>query len=206
MKSNQREYIEYARDFADTHSVHIWLGGSFLRGNPTPFSDVDISALMNRDELRDFIYGYGSPIYLSYTTNPEGIVIVIYEDGVAVDLEVIESIDVKDEEYFHEERIKNYEYLRNNRVCKDICSRIDEPYQTERLFHRSLIKYLGGKKEAGVSLANEIVEFIHSKTVVTESDYRNGISNLIEEYNREYPLDAAYLNLCRNLIELVDMD
>jgi len=79
---NQREYIEYVRKFAEAHGKHIWLGGSFLRGNPTPYSDVDISAVLDKDSLRTFIYGYGEPVYLSYTTNPKGIIIVIYEDGI----------------------------------------------------------------------------------------------------------------------------
>ena len=98
---NQREYIEYVRKFAEAHGKHIWLGGSFLRGNPTAFSDVDISVLLDKDSLRTFIYGYGEPVYLSYTTNPEGIIIVIYEDGVAVDLEVIGSVEAADDCFFH---------------------------------------------------------------------------------------------------------
>ena len=65
MKTNQRDYIEYVRNYAETSRNHIWLGGSFLRGNPTPFSDVDICAMMGKESLMDFIYGYGEPIYLS---------------------------------------------------------------------------------------------------------------------------------------------
>ena len=33
----QREYIEYVSEYAEAHGKHIWLGGSFLRGNPTPY-------------------------------------------------------------------------------------------------------------------------------------------------------------------------
>ncbi len=79
MNSNQRKNIEYVRDYSQTTRTHIWLGGSFLHGNPTPFSDVDISAYMGIDALKTFIYGYGDPIYMSYTSNPEGIIIVIYK-------------------------------------------------------------------------------------------------------------------------------
>ena len=86
MKNYQRNYIEYARKYAESNGNHIWLGGSFLHGNPTPFSDVDISVCMDKDSLRAFIHGYGDTLYISYTTNPEGIIIVIYEDGVAVDI------------------------------------------------------------------------------------------------------------------------
>lgn len=203
MRSNQKEYIEYVKSFAESNKAHVWLGGSFLRGNPTPYSDVDISALMDKGTLKDFIYGYNEPVYISYTTNPEGIIIVIYEDGVAVDLEVIESVNTTYDDYFHSDRIKNYEYIRNSNACKELCLRDDAPYQTARLFHRSLIKYLAGKKGTGVSVANEIAEYLNSGISITESDYMNGISNLIEDYHAHYPLDAEYLNLCKELISLL---
>ena len=203
MEANQRKYIEYVRNYAETTGNHIWLGGSFLRGNPTPFSDVDISALMGKDSLREFISGYGDPAYLSYTTNPEGIIIVIYEDGVAVDLEVIESIDVTDDGFFHPESIKDHEYRRNSAICREICERSDSPYQTARLFHRSLIKYLSEKKELGVSVANEIAQFLESTFTVEESDYKTGFMRLMDLYCDKYPLDAKYRDLCVDLINQI---
>ena len=197
---NQRRYIEYARDYAETSGNHIWLGGSFLRGNPTQFSDVDLSALMESDSLRAFIFGYGEPIYISSTTNPEGIIIVIYEDGVAVDLEVLESVSATVKGFFHQENIKDLEYCRNSRICRGICQRDDLPYQTARLFHRSLIKYLAGKKELGVSVANEIASFLDSGFCVAENDYKNGIIRLMDQYHDKYPLDTKYRDLCLELI------
>jgi len=204
MESNQRKYIEYARNFAENGRYHIWLGGSFLRGNPTPFSDVDISALLEEDALRAFVFGYGDPIYISSTTNPEGIIIVIYGDGVAVDLEVIDSVDETGDGFFHLERIKDHEYHRNSSICREICQRNDLPHQTARLFHRSLIKYLAGKKETGVSVANEIADYLDSGLSVTESDYKNGIIRLIEQYHAMYPLDAEYHDLCLELIDSIN--
>ena len=204
MRSNQEEYIEYAKDFASKSRVHVWLGGSFLRGNPTPYSDVDISVLMKKDTLREFIYGYKEPIYISCTTNPEGIIIVIYEDGVALDLEVIESVNAAYDDYFHLDRIKNYEFSRNSSVGKELSLRHDLPYQTARLFHRSLIKYLAGKKDIGVSVANEIASFLGDGSTVTESDYKHGITSLIEQYHDKYPLDAKYHNLCLELIGCIE--
>ncbi len=200
MRSDQGKFIEYAKDFAVSSRNHIWLGGSFLRGNPTAFSDVDISALMDKDSLRAFIYGYGNPVYLSYTSNPEGIIIVIYEDEVAVDLEVIESIEIADNGFFHMENIKEHEYRRNSIICKEICKRDDVPYQMSRLFHRSLIKFLAGKEETGVSVANEISAFLNNSTPITANDYKSGITRLIDQYHSKYPLDAKYRNLCLELI------
>lgn len=202
MMTDQRKYIEYAGNYAESSGNHIWLGGSFLRGNPTPFSDVDISACMDKESLREFIRGYGDPVYISYTTNPEGIIIVIYEDGVAVDLEVVESAEVTDNGFFHMENIKEYDYHRNSCICKEVCRRNDVPYQTARLFHRSLIKFLAGKTETGVSVANEISVFLGSNTSVTESNYKNGIMRLFGQYNDKYPLDTRYRSLC---LELIDM-
>ena len=199
----QREYIEYVSEYAEAHGKHIWLGGSFLRGNPTPYSDVDISAVLDEDSLRAFIYGYGEPVYLSYTTNPEGIIIVIYEDGVAVDLEVIDPVEVADDCFFHMERIKDRAYCRNSIVCRTVCQRNDLPYQTARLFHRSLIKYLGGKQELGVSVANEIASFLKCGFEVALVDYKNGITRLLELYDDKYPLDDKYRDLCVGLIREV---
>ena len=203
MMTDQRKYIEYAGNYAESSGNHIWLGGSFLRGNPTPFSDVDISACMDKESLREFIRGYGDPVYISYTTNPEGIIIVIYEDGVAVDLEVVESAEVTDNDFFHMENIKEYKYHRNSCICKEVCRRNDVPYQTARLFHRSLIKFLAGKTETGVSVANEISVFLGSNTSVTESNYKNGIMRLFGQYNDKYPLDTRYRSLCLELIGML---
>lgn len=121
---------------------------------------MDINVLMDKDTLRAFIRGYGTPIYISYTTNPEGIIIVIYEDGVAVDLEVIESIEIADIYYFHLEDIKEHKYHRNSSICKEICQRNDVPYQTSRLFHRSLtaLKYIMEK----VYLSDKIITLLIS--------------------------------------------
>ena len=203
IKTNQIRYIEYAKEFALTRRCHIWLGGSFLRGNPTPFSDVDISVLCDKDTLSDLIEGYGKTIYLSSTVNPEGILIVIYEDGVALDLEVIEDIDVICGDFFHEEDIKELRYTRNSLICQEICTRKDLPYQMSRLFHRSLIKYLAGKKDVSIDVANEVAEYIEPGLCITESDYKDKITHLIEKFNDRYPLDEDYRLLLSELADQI---
>ena len=113
MNNNQKRYIEYVSMFAKENKMHIWLGGSFLKGTATKFSDVDISVFCTKDELNKLIYGYGKPVYISYTQKPTGILIIIYEDGVAVDIEMIENIYITDSEFFHMDDIKIQEYSRN---------------------------------------------------------------------------------------------
>lgn len=109
MKNNQQQYIEYVMRFAEENKSHIWLSGSFLHRTATLFFDVDISTFCNTKNLNELIYGYGKPVYISFTHKPLGILIVIYEDGVTVDLEIIEKIDISDSEFFHTDDIKLYD-------------------------------------------------------------------------------------------------
>ena len=204
MKCNQQKYIEYVKDFANKKQIHFWLGGSFLYGNATTYSDVDISAYCDADKIRELIYGYGKPVYISYTSNPLGILIVLYEDGVAVDLEVIEKIDVSDKEYFHMYDIKSSNYIRNVKICRELSLSDDISYQVSRLFHRSLIKYLSGKRDIGVSIANEIVSFMNFQDFVDGMCYKEKISNCINAYNEKYRLTNEYYKLLCGLIEILD--
>ena len=201
MENNQKKFIEYVKDFAYENKVHIWLGGSFLRGNASSFSDVDISVLGDSSSVEKLIYGYGKPVFLSHTSNPKGILIVIYEDGVAVDLDVIKSVTVPDNEFFHEESIKKYDFVRDETISEEMALQEDLPYQMARLFHRSMIKYLAGKKELGISVANEIAAYMGSEEVFDESNYKSQMLHTLKRYNEQYKLHEEYLNL---LLELTD--
>lgn len=204
MKNNQQLYIEYVKRFAKENKIHIWLSGSFLDGTATVFSDVDISAFCSAENLNTLIYGYGKPVYISFTHNPHGILILIYEDGVAVDLEVIEKIDIADSEYFHIDDIKLYIYSRNEKLCKEFSLRDDVYYQISRLFHRSLIKYLSGKQDIGVSIANEVAEFINCNIVIDKANYRNSITDLLRVFNEQYQLPLEYFAILCELVEKVE--
>ncbi len=204
MLSNQLKYIEYVAEFAKSKKIHIWLGGSFLNGNATLFSDVDINVCCNAENLKDLIYGYGQPVYISYTSNPLGILIVIYADGVSVDLEIVEKVDIEDSVYFHREDIKKLSYIREEKLCRQFALDNDISYQRSRLFHRSLIKFLSGKRHIGVSVINEIVEFMDSKDFIGEIGYKNRFIELLKEYYEQYPLPSAYHKLLCELIENLD--
>jgi Nucleotidyltransferase domain. len=197
--NNQLQYIEYIKELAEHNKIHIWLGGSFLHGNATAFSDVDISVYCDAANLSEFIYGYGSPVYISYTSNPAGILIIIYEDGVAVDLEIIDKIEVKDDEFFHFEDIKKLKFTRDEITCKKLALKNDAPYQVSRLFHRSLIKYLGGKKDAGLSIANEIAAYLNIEEYIDEENYKDQFNHFLRRFNDRYKLDERYYILLLDL-------
>lgn len=204
MKNKQKQYIEYVMRFAKVNKSHIWLSGSFLHGTATEFSDVDISIFCNTEDLKKLIYGYGKPIYISFTHKPLGILIVIYEDGVAVDLEVIEKIEIVDSEFFHTDNIKSYDYCRNEKICKEFSLRDDIEYQMSRLFHRSLIKYLSGKQDMGVSIANEVAIFNNCNILIDEASYRKGVIELLKAFNEQYQLPIEYLGILYELIEKLE--
>lgn len=204
MEHNQKKYIEYVMRFAEENKIHIWLSGSFLYGSATKFSDVDISVLGNYNTVNELIYAYGKPVYISYTHNPLGILIVIYEDGVAVDLEIIEKIDIADKDFFHTDDIKTYDYSRNKDICKKFSLRNDMYYQISRLFHRSLIKFLAGKKDIGISVANEIAAFNNVNSIIDEVSYKNKIIDLLNCFDEQYQLSLEYYNILCELIKELD--
>ena len=204
MKNNQQRYIEYVMKFAEENKSHIWLSGSFLHKTATEFSDIDISVFCNTENLNKLIYGYGKPIYISYTHNPIGILIVIYEDGVAVDLEIIEQMNITDDEFFHTDDIKILGYQRNEKICKEISLKDDMFYQASRLFHRSLIKFLSGKQDMSVNIANEIAGFINCNISVDKTHYHSCIVDLLKLYNEQYQLPLQYVSLLFELIEELD--
>lgn len=200
----QENYIRYAAGFAMEHQIHIRLKGSFQKGNASPYSDVDICVSGNAGQIKQFLYGYGQPVFLSHTTNPKGILIVIYKDGVQVDLEVVSDVGGTETEYFHRDGNGPAEYVRNETVFRELVLRDDEPYLVSRLFHRSLIKYLSGKKDAGVSIANEIVTFVKCEEEISEENYRGGMQKLLDRFSAEYPMDKEYEGLIRNMLGNMD--
>ena len=203
MKNNQKQYIEYVMRFAEENKSHIWLSGSFLDGTATVFSDVDISAFCDTKNLKELIYGYGEPVYISFTHKPLGILIIIYEDGVSVDLEIIEKINIADSKFFHTDDIKLYDYSRNEKLCKDFSLRDDMHYQISRLLHRSLIKFLSGKQDIGVSVANEVAVFNNFNIVIDKANYRNSIVDLLKIFNEQYQLPMEYFAILSELIDFL---
>ena len=201
MKGNQQRYIQYLSEFAKENKVHIWLGGSFLKGNATAYSDVDISVCCKAEQAKQLIYGYGDPVFLSRTSNPMGILIVIYEDGVSVDLEIVKSIEKTGVDFFHQEDIKVFDYKRDEDIYKEIVMRDDKPYQVSRLFHRSLIKYLSGKEDIGISIANEIATFLEIADCIDQSNYMKEIRRLLDDFSNLYPLEKEYAKLLEEIIE-----
>lgn len=119
-------------------------------------------------------------------------------------MEIIEKIDISDSEFFHTNDIKLYDYSRNKKLCKEFALRDDMHYQISRLFHRSLIKFLSGKQDIGVSIANEVATFINCNIFINKACYRNNIIEFLKVFNEQYKLPLEYLAILCELIEELD--
>lgn len=193
----QTEFIDYAKKFACANKVLIVLGGSFSKGTATKFSDIDI--YINTDNpsvVYNFIYGYGRPVYISQTLNPRGILIVIYENGVAVDLEVVKC-NIQSEKLFLLKDSTVKMEINENIAEKFILSQ-DEMYSVARLFHRSIIKYLSGKKETGISVLKEISEIINT-AYEEDKKYIFNYDTVLKGFEKIYLLPQEYKNLLESL-------
>ena len=76
-------------------------------------------------------------------------------------------------------------------------------YQILRLFHRSLIKFLSGKQDIGVSIANEVASFNNSCSIFRDN-YKEGIGNLLKSFNEQYKLPIEYYEILCELVAELD--
>ena len=72
------------------------------------------------------------------------------------------------------------------------------------MFHRSLIKFLSGKQDIGVSIANEVATFADCNIFIDKASYRNSIIDLLKVFNEQYQLPLEYVTILGELIEMLD--
>lgn len=200
--NNQITFINYAKKFASDNKIYILLGGSFSKGTETPFSDVDLYLFTdNKIILHDFIYNYGRPIYISQTINPKGIIIVIYENGVALDLEIAKGT-VESHNYFSLKTEEKFFIEINSDIADNFVLCSDKLYSTARLFHRSVTKYLSGKRELGISVLSEIADELKTDYDKGKT-YKHNFLEIINLFEKIYPLSADYRIVLNRLINYI---
>ena len=67
-----------------------------------------------------------------------------------------------------------------------------------------MIKFLSGKQDIGVSIANEVATFINCNIFINKACYRNNIIELLKVFNEQYKLPLEYLAIWCELIEELD--
>ena len=161
-----KNYIEYIQGYCQRKGFSLILKGSLATGTAKKNSDIDLVVLgsISNEDMDNIISGYGKPVMTNFTEKPKGIFILVYKNGICVDLDMRNTIIEKDLE---DCVILNKN--ENNFLLSDHISRITdieskwmpsrpEWYKTLRLLHRGLIKFLCGKTDAALELLSEIKE------------------------------------------------
>ena len=204
-----KQFLEYAFCFFQEKNCKAILKGSIQKDTAHKFSDIDlVLKRMDKELVREFIFNFGEVVLISRTQRPLGILIVIYSDGLCLDLDFRDKIT--------REEINDCDVIGVAFTDGDIaekvvrCTNILEEENTDdwenmqRLFHRSLIKWIGGNEELGYSILQEIYEFILNKTRSVETlsgDYKKDIAYPLREFNKGYSLDVKYYGVIEELID-----
>ena len=67
-----------------------------------------------------------------------------------------------------------------------------------------MIKFLSGKQDIGVSIANEVAAFLNGNLFINKAGYKNGIIELLKVFDEQYPLPLEYSAILFELIEKLD--
>ena len=204
-----KDFLAYAYDFFTSNHCKAILKGSVYKKTAHKYSDIDLVIKeIDKDTIQQLIYGFGDVALISRTQRPLGIIIVVYCNGLSLDLDFRETV-LQDE-------LDNSDSLGNPFEKEDIsteiirCSNVLELDDKgdwdnmQRLFHRSIIKWLGGNKALGNSILDEIITFLSSKTNIeldTNNDFKEKYKRVLAEYNRHFEFDSKYYNVLDSLLK-----
>ena len=160
-----KQFLEYAFCFFQEKNCKAILKGSIQKDTAHKFSDIDlVLKRMDKELVREFIFNFGEVVLISRTQRPLGILIVIYSDGLCLDLDFRDKIT--------REEINDCDVIGVAFTDGDIaekvvrCTNILEEENTDdwenmqRLFHRSLIKWIGGNEELSLMMVVVVLEFV----------------------------------------------
>ena len=83
-----KQFLEYAFCFFQEKNCKAILKGSIQKDTAHKFSDIDlVLKRMDKELVREFIFNFGEVVLISRTQRPLGILIVIYSDGLCLDLD-----------------------------------------------------------------------------------------------------------------------
>lgn len=210
--SNYRNYIESVYEFCKNNRFSMILKGSLAKGTATKFSDIDLIILGNidRSKVDEIISLYGNPVMTNFTENPKGILILIYQDSISVDLDIRETISQQDLQnsivllkYNTNFIIDNEEIIRKQVESNYIPNR-PEWYKVLRLLHRGTIKYLSNKIDSAYNLLEEIKENLISLKITDLSfnnNFEDDIKCIFNKFCREFEVDSQIKVLFHNLFK-----
>jgi hypothetical protein len=208
--SNYRSYIEAVYEFCKNNRFSMILKGSLAKGTATKFSDIDLIILGDIDgsKVDEVISLYGNPVMTNLTENPKGILILVYQDHISVDLDIRETISQQDLQnsivmlkYDANFTIDNKGIIRKQVKSNYIPNR-PEWYKVLRLLHRGTIKYLSNKTESAYDLLEEIKESLIALKITDlsfnnnfEDDIKCIFNKFCEEFEVSLQIKVLFYNL-----------
>ncbi|MTI48101.1 MAG: DNA polymerase III subunit beta [Firmicutes bacterium] len=163
---NHKMYIEKVYGYCSKNNLAMLMKGSLANNTSTKYSDIDLIVVGEDldEKIDELILIHGKPVMINFTENPKGIVILIYEDGLSIDLDVRKTISSKE---LNESKIlldvKEDFIVSNEEVLRyDLNSNLDSNkplwYRVLRLIHKGTAKYLSNKTESAYNFLLEIKE------------------------------------------------
>lgn len=207
---NYKNYIEKIYDFCRDNKFSMILKGSVAKGTATEFSDIDLIILgdITGEKVDEIITLHDNPIMINFTENPKGILILVYQDNISVDLDLRETIsqeDLKDSivllKYSDNFIVMDESIIRKEIISSFIITRPDW-YKTLRLVHRGVIKYLSNKTNYAYDLLSEIKEKLNELEINNlnfNNNFEDDIQCIFYELHKKYNIDSQIKVLFNNL-------
>lgn len=206
------DYLQYIYNLCRIYKINLLLKGSVSTGKATKFSDIDIVIIEERDDvIKKIVSGYRRIVMSNKTQRPKGILILIYENGICIDLDVRKSIT--SEELNHSILLNSVnidDYVENNlmryeNICIPSVPEREDWYKLLRLFHRSLIKRLCNKMTEAEGILQEVKDGIEKRFNVSWSgEYINDLKSALECMGKEYKMPREFNEIICKLINEVD--
>jgi len=203
-------YIEYISGYCEENELSVVLKGSLADGTAKENSDIDLIVLgqITKTLMDMMISGYDTPVMTNYTENPKGIFIIVYRNGICVDIDLRNSITPEELRKGTVLVRKDISFVLSDTVNRkeeiDSTYLPDRPewYKVLRLIHRALIKYLCGKIHSASQLLGEVLvslDFIDIRHAETSGDFKRDVIEVFHRIDKKYNVGCEIRDLFKDL-------
>jgi hypothetical protein len=211
---NFKEYIGFISKYCKKYNLTLILKGSLAVNKACEYSDIDlvIFGKLNKSNIYEIIYNYNKPLLINLSTNPKGMLIITYENGISIDLDIRETI-IK-EDIIQEDRILvrngfnlSKHIIRHDLDISDYCDIYsNELFEILKLIIKGTNKYLSNKEAVANEFLIEIKEKCQKYFDIDDLNYTNNYKNdiqLVYKYLRsEYNIDTIKQKYIEKIIGL----
>lgn len=207
-----KNYLEEVYEYCKRNNFSMLLKGSLSNNTSTKYSDIDLVLLgidIN-EKIDDLIAIHGKPVMTNFTTNPKGIIILIYEDGLCIDMDIRETIsheELKESKVLlevNEKFIISNENITRSEITSTLLPNRPMWYKILRLVHRGTIKYVSNKPKSALNLLSEIKKNIYVLGIYDlqlEDNFEDDIQIIFSEICNKFKVDIDIQYMFQNLFK-----